>query len=68
MPPSDSNTNATVEQIAGYVSGTGAPSDSDLCDWSKGHTIIDWPFLLFNDAVIIAGVGLVVWIIMRKRK
>lgn len=71
MPPSNSNTNATAEQIAQAaqaVSGTGSPSDSDLCDWSKGHTIIDWPFLLLNDAVIIAGVGLVVWIIVRKRK
>jgi hypothetical protein len=68
MPPSDSNTNATVEQVAGYVSGTSSPSDSDLCDWSKGHTIIDWPFLLLNDAFIIAGVGLIVWIILRKQK
>jgi hypothetical protein len=67
MPPSDSNTNAAIERLAGYVSGTGNPSDSDLCDWSKGHTIIDWPVLLLNDAVIIAGVGLVVWIIVRKR-
>ena len=68
MPPSDSSTNVTVEQMAQYVSGTMPPSDSDLCDWSKGHTIIDWPVLLLNDAFIIAGVGLVVWIILRKQK
>jgi hypothetical protein len=70
MSPSSSNTNtnATVEQLAGYVSGTSSPSDSDLCDWSKGHIVTDWPVILLNDAVIIAGVGLVVWMIMRKRK
>jgi hypothetical protein len=68
MSPSDSSTNVTPEQLAGYVGGTSSPSDSDLCDWSKGHTIIDWPFVLFNDALIIAGVGLVVWIILRIRK
>ena len=69
MPPPDSNTNANaaVEQVAGYVSGA-PPSDSDLCDWSKGHTVIDWPILLLNDAIIIAGVGLIVWIILRKQK
>jgi hypothetical protein len=70
MPSSDSDTNATVEQIAQAVSGTGtmSPSDSDLCDWSRGHIIIDWPVLLLNDAVIIAGVGLIVWLILRKQK
>jgi hypothetical protein len=67
MPPSDSDTNAAVEKLAGYVGGTG-PSNSDLCDWSKGHTIIDWPILLLNDAFIIAGVGLIVWIILQKQK
>ena len=67
MSPSDSNTNATVEQMERYVSG-GTTSPSDLCDWSKGPTIIDWPVLLLNDALIIAGVGLVVWIIVRKQK
>jgi hypothetical protein len=70
MSPSDSNTNATPEQLAGYVSGTSSPSDSNTFDWSKGHivTIIDWPILLLNDAIIIAGVGLIVWIILRKQK
>jgi hypothetical protein len=70
MPPSDGHTNATPEQLAGYVSGTSTPSDSDLCDWSKGPaiTMIDWPILLLNDAFIIAGVGLVVWIMLRKWK
>ena len=70
MPPADSNTNATVEQMAQAVSGSGtmSPSNSDLCDWSEGHTIIDWPVMLINDAVIIAGVGLIVWIILRKQK
>ena len=68
MPPSASNTNATPEELAGYVSGTSYPSDSDLCDWSKGHIIIDWPAFLLNDAIIIAGVGLIVWIILRKQK
>jgi len=68
MPPSDSNTNDAMEKMAGYVSGTSSPSDSDLCDWSKGHILIDWPVMLLNDAVIIAGVGLIVWIILRKQK
>ncbi len=68
MPSSDSNTNSTVEQMARAVSGTMSPSDSDLCDWSKGHTVIDWPVLVLNDAFLIAGIGLVVWIIVRKRK
>jgi len=68
MPPPDTNTNATVERLAGYVSGTMSPSDSDLCDWSKGHTIVDWPVLILNDAFLIAGIGLVVWIIVRKRQ
>ena len=71
MSSSDSNTNAAVERIAGYVSGTTSQSDNDLCDWSKGHTIhaiTDWPVLLLNDAVIIAGVGLIVWIILRKQR
>jgi hypothetical protein len=70
MSPSDSNTNATPEQLAGYVSGTSSPSESDLSDWSQGHFIYssDWPVLLLNDAIIIAGVGLIVWIIVRKRK
>jgi hypothetical protein len=69
MPPPPSNTNAIVEQMAQAVSGTMSPSD--LCDWSQGHTIhtmVDWPILLLNDAVIIAGVGLIVWIILRKQK
>jgi len=30
--------------------------------------MIDWPVLLLNDAIMIAGVGLIVWIILRKRK
>jgi hypothetical protein len=68
MPPSTNNTNATVEQLEQYVGGDGPTSPSDLCDWSKGHTIIDWPVILLNDAVIIAGVGLIVWIIVRKQK
>ena len=73
MSSSDSNTNATVEQMEQAVTwtGTGSPSDSDLCDWSKGHliyTITDWPVLLLNDAVIIAGVGFIVWIILRKQR
>jgi hypothetical protein len=67
MQPPDSNTNSAIEQIAGAVSGT-PPPDSDLFDWSKGHTITDWPVLLFNDALIIAGVGLVVWVLLRKQK
>jgi hypothetical protein len=70
MSPSDSNTNAALEQTAGAVSGTVYPSD--LSDWSAGHVIIDWPAILLsdvlNDAFIIAGVGLVVWLIVRKRK
>jgi hypothetical protein len=66
MPPSSYNTNSSVEQIAQAVSGTISPSN--LSDWSEGHTIVDWPALLLNDAVIIAGVGLIVWIIVRKRK
>jgi len=67
---SSDGTNGTVEQAAQAVSGTLPPSYSDLCDWSKGQVmvIVDWPILLLNDAVIIAGVGLVVWIILRKRK
>jgi hypothetical protein len=66
MHPSTNNIDATVDQLAGAVSGPTSPPD--LCDWSAGHTIIDWPFLLFNDGIIIAGVGLVVWLIVRKRK
>jgi hypothetical protein len=68
MPPSDHDTNAGVDRMAQYVSGPVPPTDSDLCDWSKGHTITDWPLMLLNDAIIIAGVGLVVWVILRKRK
>jgi len=68
MSPSDSSTNVTVDQMAQAVSGTMALSDSDLCDWSKGHTLIDWPLLIFNDLFIIAGVGLIVWILLRIRK
>jgi hypothetical protein len=69
MEPSTNNTAAKVDQLEQYVSGNGTTSPSDLCDWSKGHTITvtDWPVLLLNDAVIIAGVGLVVWLIIRKR-
>ena len=69
MTPSDDNFNAAVEKLAGYVGGTGL-ADSDLCDWSKGHTIyyIDWPRLIAYDALLIAGIGLIVWIILRKRK
>ena len=67
MPPSDSNTNAAVEQMAQAVSGTMPPSDN-YSDWAGPHIIIDWPVLLLNDAVIIAGVGLIVWIILRKQK
>jgi hypothetical protein len=69
MAPSTNNTNVTVEQLEGYVNN-GTTSPSDLCDWSKGHiiTVPDWPVLLLNDAVIIAGVGLIVWIILRKQK
>jgi hypothetical protein len=55
--------------MAGYVSGgTMSPSDMNLCDWSKGHILIDWPVMLLNDAVIIVGVGLIVWILLRKQK
>jgi hypothetical protein len=72
MPPSDSNTNVTVDQLEGYVGGGGGTtSPADLCDWSKGHLLytgVDWPVLLLNDAVIIAGVGLIVWIMLRKQK
>lgn len=57
-----------MDQTAGAVSGTIYPSDRDLSDWSKGHTIIDWPVLILNDAFLIAGIGLVVWIIVRKQK
>ncbi len=66
MSPSDSNTNSTVDQLAGAVSGGTSPSDSDLCDWSKGHTVmvIDWPVLVLNDAFLIAALSLVGWIIV----
>jgi hypothetical protein len=69
MQPSTNSTNASVEQLEKYVGGDGPTSPSDLCDWSKGHilTSVDWPVLLLNDAIIIAGVGLVVWLIIRKR-
>ncbi len=71
MPPSAGPTNATPEQLAGYVSGASPSSPADLCDWSKGHVLyVDnyWPVLLLNDALIIAGVGLIVWIILRAQK
>lgn len=48
-----------------------SPSDSDLCDWSKGHTIytiIDWPRITLLSALFIAGIGLIVWFIRRKWK
>jgi hypothetical protein len=69
MAPADSNTNATVAQLEQFVSGTTSPSD--LCDWSKGHvlyTTVEWPVLLLNDAVLIAGMSFAFWIITRKRK
>ena len=69
MSPSDTNTDAAVERLAGYVGGTGQPN-SDLCDWSTGHLVseVGWPALLLNDAFIIAGVGLILWLMLRKRK
>ena len=68
MTPSDDNFNAAVEKLAGYVGGTGL-ADSDLCDWSKGHLLyIDRPRIALRFALLIAGIGLIVWIILRKRK
>jgi len=58
MPSSDGDTNAAV-------TGTISPSDSDI-DWSKGHIIIYWPVFSFYLVLLIAGVGLIVWLIRRK--
>jgi hypothetical protein len=66
MPPATNNIDAAVDQAAQTVSGT--TSLSDVVEWSPGHFIVDWPTMLLNDAIIIAGVGLVVWLIVRKRK
>ena len=72
MSSSDTNINATVERLAGYVGGTTSTSDRDLCDWSKGPVFIDWPGLIAHHALLIAGVliagALLVRIIGRKRK
>jgi hypothetical protein len=44
------------------------PPSDNFSDWSEPHIVINWPqFIAFN-ALLIAGVGLVVWIIVRKRK
>jgi hypothetical protein len=69
MPPPDDNFNAAVEKLAGYVSGPPL-SNGDLCDWSRGPllSIIDWPRIALHFAPLIAGIGLIVWIIRRKRK
>jgi hypothetical protein len=66
MSPTDSHINAAAQ----YVSGPGSPPASDLCDWSKGQMVImvDWQVLLLNDVVILAGFGLIVWLILRNRK
>jgi hypothetical protein len=46
-----------------------APPSDDLSDWSGPHTVIDWPqFIASTIAPLIAGVGLIVWGILRKRK
>jgi hypothetical protein len=71
MPSPDGTTNATPEQLAGYVSGTSSPSLNDLCDWSQGHELyvgLGWKVLLLNDAIIMVGVGLIVWFLLRKQK
>ena len=69
MPPPDDDFNARVEKLAAYVSGP-PTSDSDLCDWSQGRLIyiINWPGIALLFAPLIAGIGLIVWITLRKRK
>jgi LPXTG-motif cell wall-anchored protein len=47
--------------------GEAPPYDSKLSDLAGPHIIIDWPGIALLIAGI-AGVSLIVWIILRKRK
>jgi hypothetical protein len=44
------------------------PPPDNLSDWSQGHLVVEWPKIVaLIVAPLIAGVGLIVWGILRKR-